>query len=93
MKLFGAIEFFSGAFYYREAVGYTLSATALKQLKAEGVPVEVVQALGTLKGQRFETDGVFLRAVEQCLGAEALGQYRDRLLKLGEGAGKFNATT
>jgi hypothetical protein len=38
MKLFGAIEFGSGAFYYREAVGYTLSATALKQLKAEGVP-------------------------------------------------------
>jgi hypothetical protein len=51
----------------------------------------VVQALCALKGQRFETEGAFLRAVEQPLGAEALGQYRALLLKLGEGAGKFNA--
>jgi hypothetical protein len=39
-----------------------LSATALKQLKTEGVPAEVVRALGALKGQRFETDGAFLQA-------------------------------
>ena len=93
MKLFGAIEFGSGAFYYREAVGYTLSATALKQLKAEGVPAEGVHALRALKGQRFETESAFLPALEQHLGAEALGQYRALLLKLGEGAGKFNAAT
>ena len=86
-------ELFAGAFYYREAVGYTLSATALKQLKAEGVPVEMVRALSALKGQRFETDDAFLQAVAKCLGAEALGQYRALLLKLGEGAGKFNAAT
>lgn len=91
MKLFGAIEFGSGAFYYREAVGYTLSATALKQLKAEGMPVEMVQALRPLKGQRFETEGAFLQAVEQPRGAEALGQYRALVLKQAEGAGKFNA--
>ena len=56
MKLFGAIEFFSGALDSREAVAYTLSATALKQLKAEGMPAEEegVQALRALKGQRFE---------------------------------------
>jgi Arc/MetJ family transcription regulator len=77
----------------REAVGYTLSATALKQLKAEGVPVERVRALSALKGQRFETDDAFLQAVAKCLGTEALGQYRALLLKLGEGAGKFNAAT
>jgi transposase len=93
MKLFGAIEFGSGAFYYREAVGYTLSATALKQLKAEGVPAGGVQALRALKGQRFETEGAFLQALEQHLGTAALGQYRARLLNLGEGAGKFNAVT
>lgn len=93
MKLFGAIEFFSGAFYYREAVGYMLSATALKQLKTEGMSAEVVRTLSALKGQRFETDGAFLQAVEQCLGAGALGQYGARLLKLTEGAGKFNAAT
>ncbi len=63
------------------------------RVKAQGVPAEVVQALRPLKGQRFETEGAFLQAVEQCLGAEALGQYRALLLKLGEGAGKFNATT
>jgi transposase len=93
MKLFGAIEFGSGAFYYREAVGYTLSATALKQLKAEGVPAEGVQALRAMKGQRFETEGAFLQAIEQQLGAAALSQYRALLLKLSEGAGKFNAVT
>jgi hypothetical protein len=65
----------------------------LKQLKAEGMPAERVQALRVLKGQRFETEGAFLQAVEKHLGAEALGQYRALLLKLGEGAGKFNAAT
>jgi hypothetical protein len=83
MKLFGAIEFKSGALDSREAVGYTLSATALKQLKAEGVPAEGVQALRALKGQRFETEGTFLQAVEKHLGTETLGQYRALLLKLG----------
>jgi hypothetical protein len=93
MELFGAIEFFSGALDSREAVGYTLSATALKQLKAEGVPAEGVQALCALKGQRFETDGAFLQALENHLGAEAVGRYRALLLKLGEGAGQFTAAT
>jgi DDE superfamily endonuclease len=93
MKLFGAIEFGSGALDSREAVGYTLSATALKQLKTEGVPAEGVQALRALKGQRFETEDAFLQALEKHLGAEVLGQYRTLLLKLGEGAGKFNALT
>jgi transposase len=74
MKLFGAIEFFSGALDSREAVGYMLSATALKQLKTEGMPAEVVRTLSALKGQRFETDSAFLQAVEQCLGAGVLGQ-------------------
>jgi hypothetical protein len=45
----------------------------LKQLKAEGVPAAVVQALRPLQGQRFETDGAFLQAVEQSLGVAALG--------------------
>jgi hypothetical protein len=53
MKLFGAIEFFSGALDSREAVGYRLSATALKQLKTEGMPAEVGRTLSALKGQRF----------------------------------------
>jgi hypothetical protein len=57
------------------------------------VPGERVRALSALKGQRFETDDAFLQAVAKCLGAEALGQYRALLLKLGEGAGKFNAAT
>jgi transposase len=65
----------------------------VKQLKAEGVPAEGVQALCALKGQRFETDGAFLQAVENHLGAEAVGRYRALLLKLSEGAGKFNAAT
>jgi hypothetical protein len=58
-----------------------LSATALRQLKTEGMPAEVVRTLSALKGQRFETEGAFLQAVEQCLGAGALGQYGARLLK------------
>lgn len=52
-----------------------------------------MQALHAMKGQRFETQGASLQALEQHLGAEALGQYRARLLKLGAGAGKFNAVT
>jgi hypothetical protein len=40
IKWFGAIEFCRGALDLREAVGYTRSATALRQLKTEGVPAE-----------------------------------------------------
>jgi hypothetical protein len=54
---------------------------------------EGVQALRALKGQRFETEGTFLQAVEKQLGAEALGQYRALLLKRSEGVGQFNAVT
>ena len=38
MKWFGAIEFCRGALDSREAVAYTMSTMALKQLKAEGMP-------------------------------------------------------
>jgi hypothetical protein len=36
----------------------------------------MMRALSALKGQRFETEGAFLQAIEQQLGAETLGQYR-----------------
>jgi hypothetical protein len=65
----------------------------LTQLKAQGVAGERVRALRALKGQRLETDEAFLQALAKRLGTQALGPYRALLLKLGEGAGKFNAAT
>ena len=48
LKMFGAISFQDGVFQYREALAYTLTAKAFKQLKAMGVPEEVVaQLLGS----------------------------------------------
>jgi hypothetical protein len=63
--------------------GLYAERNGLEAVQGRGMPRggEGVQALRVLEGQRFETEGAFLQAVEKQLGAEALGQYRALLLK------------
>jgi hypothetical protein len=83
MKLFGAIEFFRGGVGLTRSGGLYAERNGLEAAQGRGMPRggEGVQALRALEGQRFETEGAFLQAVEKQLGAEALGQYRALLLK------------
>ena len=93
LKMFGAISFFDGAFEYREALAYTLSPKALKQLKADGVPAEVVALLAPLKGLSYPTLERFHQALDEVLGAACRTRYQHRLQEAAEASGRFNSAT
>jgi transposase len=91
LKLFGAISFFDGAFEYREALAYSLKPKALKQLKADGVPTEIVAQLAPLKGLSYPTQERFYQALDEVLGAACRARYQDLLHTAAEGSGRFNS--
>lgn len=91
LKMFGAISFFDGAFEYREALAYTLTPKALKQLKAEGVPVAIIAQLAPLKGLRYPTQERFHHAVDAVLGTAGRLRYQGQLQAAAEGTGRFNS--
>ncbi len=93
LKMFGAISFFDGAFEYCEALTYALTAKALKQLKADGVPAEVVARLTSLKGLSYPTQQRFHQALDEVLGAECRTRYQHRLQEAAEGSGRFNSAS
>lgn len=90
LKMFGAINVFDGAFVYREAKAYTLGPKAFKQLKAEGVPAEVLAPLSPLKNQRYPTQTHFEQALARRLGATDQARYQARLQAAAEVPGRFN---
>lgn len=65
LKLFGAIDFHSGAFYYHEARAYKLTAKASKALPEQGLEAARVRRLDALKGQLYSTRAQYLSALEQ----------------------------
>jgi hypothetical protein len=71
LKLFGAIEFRGGAFQYREALAYTLTAKSFKHLKAAGVPKDGVVPLLALKNARYPSQEHFSQALDEVLGPHA----------------------
>jgi transposase len=93
LKLFGAIEFHGGAFQYREALAYTLTAKSFKHLRAAGVPKDVVVPLLALKNVRYPSREHFSQALDEVLGPMLRTQYQTLLSQAGEGAGKFTGTT
>ena len=90
MKLFGAIDFFSGAFYFREAHAYTLTASAFKRLKQSGVPASVLSRLKALKDQRYRTQSQLHQALETLFSASMKQRYQARIINASEGSGQFN---
>ena len=92
LKLFGAIEFHSGAFYYHEARAYKLTATALKALKGQGLAAQKVRQLAGLKSTLYATRALYLSALEQALQAPLSEQEQTLLLQAGQQEnGKFNS--
>jgi transposase len=67
LKILGAIDFHSGAFYYREARAYKLTAKALTERKAQGLSAEKCGQLKGLKGIVYSTRAQYLSALEQVL--------------------------
>ncbi len=93
LKMFGAISFFGGAFAYHEALVYTLTPKALKQLKADGVPAEIVAPLAPLKGLSYPTQERFQHAWDAVLGVDCRTRYQRRLQEAAEGSARFNSAS
>jgi len=92
LKMFGAIDFHSGAFYYHEARAYKLTATALKALKGQGLAAEKVRQLEGLKSTVYATRALYLSALEQALQAPLSEHEQTLLLQAGQQQnGKFNS--
>lgn len=90
LKMFGAIDFHSGAFYYREAHSYKLTAKAIKQLRVQGLAAEPAARLQVLKGVCYSTQTQFLDAVRQTLGEALAEREQTALLQAAQDNGKFN---
>lgn len=90
LKMFGAISVLDGTFEHREALAYTLTPKALKQLKADGVPAEILASLAPLKGLRYPTQERFHQAVDAVLGTVDRVRYQGPLQAASEGTGRFN---
>ncbi len=93
LKMFGAISFFDGAFEYREALAYSLTPKAFKQLKADGVPAEVIAQLTPLKGLSYPTRERFNHALDEVLGPDCRVRYQSQLQGVSEGSGRFNSAS
>ena len=93
LKIFGAIDFHSGAFYYHGARAYKLSAKALKGLNSEGLPVAITRALKALIGTVYATQAQFVDALQQALGTAWSKRYQPPLLQAAADNGKFNTAT
>lgn len=93
LKMFGAIDFHSGAFYYHEARSYKLSAKALKGLHNDGLPLEVKNDLKALIGIVYSTQAQFVDALQHTLGTAWSEHYQTALLQAAADNGKFNTDT
>jgi len=91
LKMYGAIEFESGDFQYKESFHYKLAAKSFKQLKTEGLPAELIAQLKPLKNEEYKTEKEFLATAEGLIGKEQCESYKKILLKHTQITGKFNA--
>jgi len=78
--IFGAL---SGTFFGINLIdtGYTITANTLEMLRVEGMPADLIENLGSLMGEHFETRRNFLDAAIQAAGAGAVQSHRMLLLK------------
>ncbi len=90
LKMFGAIEFQSGRFFYMESLAYCIAPKTIKLFKEEGISDEVLNQLKMLKGQKFENKENYLKALEELIGKKAVKENEAIWLKHTEIAGKFN---
>lgn len=90
-KMFGAIDFFSGKFEYRESLIYSIRTKSLKLLKEEKMETELLKKLKILKNQEYQNLENFLEALRKTIGTENTKKYQTPILKLTETSGRFNA--
>ena len=90
LKIYGAIEFAGGGFHYRESLQYELKPKSLRELKAAGLPAEVLSALKPLKQQVYKTLEAFIQALQQQIGDAAIKQHQSLILEKTQATGRFN---
>jgi len=62
-------------------VGYKFDKGALEKLKEQRLPLELLEQLEQLNGQKYGSETEFLTAVEAEIGKELTEQYSDLLIK------------
>ena len=60
---------------------FTLTDQSLETLRQEGLPNNILEKLETIKGQKFETEDEFLKAVRQAIGNDQAGRYIEPILQ------------
>jgi len=93
LKMFGAIEFHHGGFHYMESLSYSITAKSLKQLKADGLPKDILVSLKDIKKEKYSTQTLFLTALQKCIGVSLAQHHQEKILACTESAGKFNGET
>lgn len=90
LKMYGAIEFVGGGFHYRESLQYELKPKSLRELKAVGLPEDVLNRLKPLKNQTHKTLVEFTGALEQALGSTEAKQHQALIVEKTQATGRFN---
>ena len=93
LKIFGAIELGGGDFQYRESFAYELKPKSLKLLKEAGLPQELLVILKSLKGERYQTQKLFIEALHVLVEPSLVDQYKSLILQHTEISGRFNGQT
>jgi len=82
--IFGLI---GGTFFGMNLIdsGYTITDTSIAEMRAEKVPGTVIDNLGELKGERFQTRKEYLTAVSELSDEETVTRHRNAILRSAEG--------
>jgi Tfp pilus assembly protein PilP len=63
-------------------IAFVITERTLAELRGHELSEEVLGQLETLQDTNFATEGLFLNALEEAIGAEALEQYQELILEL-----------
>jgi len=61
--------------------GFKLGKTSLEQLKEQDLPVELLEQLDAMKGNKYSTEAEFIQELESIVGLELTEQHRTLLIK------------
>ncbi len=64
-----------------DETSFILTERSLDDLQKEGLPVEIMKKLGSLKGKRFATEEEFLAAVRQEIGNDQTVNYKKQIMQ------------
>jgi len=61
--------------------GFKLNKSSLEKLKEQGLPVELLESLDSMKGNKYSNEAEFIKEMETLIGKELTDQHRTLLIK------------